>query len=115
MRKNEYNSLDEFTSQYIGIWGPSDGHWFGLDFSFHGKEYRFNTGSIYEANATILPSGKEALFGIYFKDPNPKAEREYLLLEEFSDMEDALNSTCIDGIEFRKVIMDDDTELLGQD
>ena len=31
MRKNEYTSLEEFTSQYVGEWGPSDGHWFGLD------------------------------------------------------------------------------------
>ena len=30
MRINEYNSLEEFTSQYTGIWGPSDGHWFAL-------------------------------------------------------------------------------------
>ena len=24
MRKNEYTSLEEFTSQYVGEWGPSD-------------------------------------------------------------------------------------------
>ena len=39
MRINEYNSLEEFTSQYIGEWGPSDGHWLGLDFIFRGNEY----------------------------------------------------------------------------
>ena len=33
MRKNEYNSLNEFLTQYIGEWAPSEGHWFGLDFS----------------------------------------------------------------------------------
>ena len=36
MRKNEYTSLEEFTSQYVGEWGPSDGHWFGLDFEYKG-------------------------------------------------------------------------------
>lgn len=30
MRLNEYTSLSEFTNQYIGVWGPSDDHWFGL-------------------------------------------------------------------------------------
>lgn len=115
MRKNEYKSLEEFTSQYIGIWGPSDGHWFGLDFSYNGNEYRFNTGSMYETHDTILPNGKEALFGIYRKIQSPKSKRKYVLLEEFANMEDALNSTCIEGIPFRDVIMDDNTELLGQD
>ena len=56
MRKNEFNSLEEFISQYIGEWGPSDGHWFGLDFLYNGTEYRFNTGSIYEKQDTILPN-----------------------------------------------------------
>lgn len=115
MRKNQYHSLEEFTSQYIGIWGPSDGHWFGLDFLYNSTEYRFNTGSMYEKEDTILPNGKEAMFGLYRKNNNPKAKRRYILLEEFSDMETVLNSTCIDGIVFRKIIMDDDTEIVGQD
>ncbi len=115
MRKNSYNSLDEFTSQYTGIWGPSDGHWFGLDFSYNGTKYRFNTGSMYEKADTILPNGKEALFGLYRIDSNPKANKEYILLEEFADMEDALNSTCIEGVAFRNIIMDANTEILGQD
>lgn len=31
MRKNDYTSIEEFTSQYTGIWAPSEGHWYGLD------------------------------------------------------------------------------------
>ena len=115
MRKNEFNVLEDFTSQYIGVWGPSDGHWFGLDFCFNGIEYRFNTGSMYEKEDTILPNGEKAMFGIYRKDSNSKAKKKYILLEEFANMEDALNSTCIEGIAFRKVIMDYNTEILGQD
>lgn len=30
-------------------------------------------------------------------------------------MEDALNNTRIEGVAFRNVIMDDNTEILGQD
>lgn len=52
MRKNEFNSLEDFTSQYTGVWAPSEGHWFGLDFSYNGIEYRFNTGSMYEEKKT---------------------------------------------------------------
>lgn len=115
MRINEYNSLEEFTSQYIGEWAPSENHWFGLDFSYNGTEYRFNTGSMYEQQDTVLPNGKKALFGLYRKSNEPKSKKEYTLLEEFANMNDALNSTCIEGIAFKKIIMDDNTEILGQD
>ena len=115
MRINEYNTLEEFTSQYIGIWSPSDGHWFGLDFIFRGTEYRFNTGPMYEQSSTLLPDGKAALFGIYRRNPKKINGKDYSLLEEFASMDDALRSTCIEGIRFSEVIMDDNTELVGQD
>ena len=112
MRKNEYHSLEEFKSQYTGIWDPSEGHWYGLDFIYKGVEYRFNTGSMYAAENTVLPDGRKAEFGLYRKtDGSP----EYSLLAEFATIEDALDSTCIDGIVFREIIMDPDTELIGQD
>ena len=66
MRINEYKSLDEFTSQYVGEWGPSDGHWYGLDFSYHGIEYRLHTGSMYKKGNTILPDGREDSIIIYY-------------------------------------------------
>lgn len=40
---------------------------------------------------------------------------EYNSLKEFANMNDALNSTCIEGIAFKKIIMDGNTEILGQD
>jgi len=109
MRKNEYTSLDQFTSQYTGEWCPSDGHWLGLDFLWHGKEYRFQTGSMYTPENTILPNGREAVFGLYVK------EGEYRLLGEYASMEEVLDSMVIEGIPFRDVIMDEETELMGQD
>ena len=112
MRKNEYSTIEEFTSQYTGEWAPSEGHWFGLDFSYHGCEYRFNTGSMYNRQNTTLNDGSEALFGLYRKDI---ISGEYILLEEFATMDDVLKSTCIDGIVFKDIIMADETELLGQD
>ena len=115
MRKNEFNSLDEFTSQYVGVWGPSDGHFFGLDFSYGGTEYRFHTGPMYKNEIKVLPDGREVVFGLYQKIKNPPDGHNYILLEKFATMEDVLESKCIQGIPFREVIMDDDTELLGQD
>jgi|GEM_PF-2847707 hypothetical protein len=67
MRKNEYNSIDEFVSQYTGVWNPSERHWFGLDFSYNGSTYRLNTGSMFNKQNTILPDGREAVFGLYRK------------------------------------------------
>ena len=110
MRKNEYSSLEQFTSQYSGEWAPSDGHWFGLDFSWNGKEYRFHTESMYNPENTILPDGSEAIFGLY-----KKCGDEYELLGEYAEMKDVLESMVICGVPFRKIIFDDETVLLGQD
>ena len=101
MRINEYNNLDEFISEYIGVWNPSDGHWFGLDFSYNGETYRL---------------GRETMFGLYLHKQKPAGNKyEYALLGKFADMNDLLDSTCICGRRFKDVIMDDSTEILGKD
>lgn len=112
MRKNEFNTLMDFTSQYVGEWNPSVEHWFGLDFSYHNSEYRFCTGSMYNKEDTMLVDGRYALFYLYKKHPTTN---QYELLGEFADMVDVLKSTVIEGIFFKNVIMDDETEILGQD
>lgn len=115
MRKNEYESLEQFTSQYVGEWNPSGGHWFGLDFMYGGKEYRFHTGYMYDEPA-LLPDGKEVLFSLYRrKECIASDKREYELLGAYSDMSEVLDSMVIQDRPFKEVIMDDDTELLGQD
>lgn len=117
MRKNEYTCIEDFTSQYVGEWGPSDGHWLGLDFLYNGVEYRFNTGSMYNPVDTILPDGRTAIFGIYkkIKPDSNEYQRNYELLGEYASMDDVLSSTVIENTPFKDVIMDDNTELLGQD
>lgn len=120
MRINEYNSLEEFMSQYIGEWAPSKGHWLGLDFSYNGNEYRLHTGSMYNSENTILRNGREALFGLYIKVPaapelSITENYVYTLLGEYADMSELLESTVICNTPFKEVIMDDSTELLGQD
>ena len=109
MRKNEYTSLEEFTSQYVGEWGPSDGHWFGLDFEYKGEEYRLHTWNMY-ANE------KDALFGLHHRKKEAgKSEHQYELLGKYDSIEELLESRVIGSRPFREVIMDDDTVLLGQD
>ena len=116
MRKNEFTSLEQFASQYTGEWSPSDGHWYGLDFIWHGKEYRFQTGSMYNEENTVLPDGREAMFGLYRKkDHAANTEQEYELLGEYADIKSVMQSTVIEVIPFAKIIMDDSTELTGQD
>ena len=111
MRKNEYTTLKEFTSQYTGEWNPPNGNWYGLDFSYHGNEYRFHTGTMYANENEVLENGKEVLFGLYFKNDNDN----YTLLEQFATMDDVLESNVIENTPFKIVIMADETELLGQD
>ena len=119
MRKNELNSLNELKSQYIGVWGPSDNHWYGLDFSYHGCEYRLHTGSMYGENEFADSNGALRQFGLYRKtgksDPNHPELFLYELLDERQSLDDLLKSTVIDNKSFSEVIMDDDTVLLGQD
>ena len=93
---DEYTLLDQFTGQYTGEWNPSEGHWLGLD--------------------SILPDGREAVFGLYKKiSAEDNNEREYELLGEYANMQDVLQSYVIGGIPFAEVIIDEDTELIGQD
>lgn len=115
MRKNEYESLEQFISQYIGEWNPSEGHWFGLDFIYSGIEYRFHTGYMYD-ESSVLPDGRDVLFSLYRKKEFVSPDkREYELLGVFADMNAVLESKIIQGRLFRDIIMDDDTELVGQD
>lgn len=116
MRVNEYNNLDEFIREYIGIWNPSEKHWLGLDFKYQGIIYRLNTGSMYNMENTILPNGKTALFSLYqLVSQKRTINQEYYLLEEFANMHDLLECEVINGKKFKDIIMDDSTEILGKD
>lgn len=115
MRVNEYNTIEEFTKEYIGLWNPSEGHWFGLDFKYNNVVYRLHTGSMYQQTNTILPDGRKALFGIYQLYNSTNTDYNYELLGEYADINDLLSSTVIDNRVFSEVIMDDSTEILGKD
>ena len=115
MRINEYNSLQEFTDEYVGEWNPSKGHRLGLDFKYNGVVYRLHTGAMYNKYDTVLEDGRTALFGVYRRCTDESAPRDYVLIGEYADMDDLLDKCFIEGRKFREVIMDDNTEMLGKD
>ena len=116
MRINEYNTLDEFTNEYIGIWNPSEGHWYGLDFKYNDTVYRLHTGSMYNAKNTILLDGRTAIYGLYQVADNSNVNAEgYVLLGEYADTNDLLEISVIGNRKFKDIIMDDATEILGKD
>ena len=115
MSKNEFTSIDQFLSQYTGEWGPSDGHWYGLDFSWNGCKYRFHTGAMYESEPLTLPDGRGADFGVYRKLDNPVGGHEYELIGKYATTAEAVKQCIIDGISLAEIIVHPDTELLGQD
>ena len=118
MRINEYDNIEQLRSQYIGVWGPSDGHWFGLDFLYNGQEYRIHTGTMY-GNEDNVVDGIVKQFGLYKKTDEPDEKypsiKKYILLYEFESFDELLEKSKIDGILLKIAIMDDNTEMLGQD
>lgn len=115
MRLNEYTSLSGFISQYIGVWGPADGHWLGLEFRYNGKEYRLHTWTMHEDDPVITEDGSEVMFSLYSIIRNAVGYDSYDRLESFASMDDLLKSKCIDNLEFSTIIMADSTEILAQD
>lgn len=118
MRKNEYDNIEQLKSQYIGVWGPSDGHWFGLDFLYHGKEYRIHTGTMYGDDDNVV-NGIVKKFGLYLKTNEPDEKYpdicKYILLYEYQSFEELLQNAMIVNVPLEIAIMDDNTEMLGQD
>lgn len=118
MRKNEYDNIEQLRSQYIGVWGPSDGHWFGLDFMCNGQEYRIHTGTMYGTEDNVI-DGVVKQFGLYKKTDEPDEKyptiNKYLLMFEYESFDALLKNATIDGMPLEIVIMDDETEILGQD
>ena len=115
MRINEYQSLEEFTSQYIGEWSPSDGHWFGLEFRYEAHDYRLHTGIMHESGPERDSEGREILFGLYTMNLRANKDEQFIRLASFASMDKLLCYTGIGIRPFREVIMDDSTQILGQD
>ena len=115
MRMNEFRSLEEFTSQYTGEWSPSDGHWFGLEFRYGAHDYRLHTVIMHDGDPKRDSDGREILFGLYAMNPHAGESEQFTRLASFASMDELLCYNGIGNRPFREVIMDDSTEILGQD
>lgn len=115
MRTNEYNSLDEFIYEYdSGRRSSSETQrrkFMGIEFLYNGVCYRM----------CREPSEDDDANGIYYvyimhceKQGYPIAER-FEVIGRYETFQDLLNNFLIDGIPFKAVIMDDNTEILSQD
>lgn len=59
---------------------------------------------------------EDKMFNLYLKkEDSESANKEYELIGQYESMDELLNARVINNILFRDVIMDDDTELIGQD
>jgi len=114
MNADDRMTREDFLAQYKGEWAPSEGLWLGLDFSFNGCEYRFQTESMYTPQNLTLPDGREARFYMYRKVKSNSCNR-YELLSAFAAPIDVVEKCVIDGRTFGQLLDDNDVVLLGQD
>ncbi len=113
MKKNEYNAIEEFISEYQGVRDPVNNKWLGLEFKYDNRYFRLSTDSPHELKGCdkVFCLYKFLVTGpCYFLD-NDGCE----LLGEFENIESLLDSLVIDEIKFREIIMDDNTEILAKD
>jgi hypothetical protein len=125
MRINEYNSLEEFIYEYeSGRSIPSDHlerrKYMGIEFKYNGVYYRMcrEPEPKDEKEIVILPDGRNGKYDVMIlhceRTGYPLSE-SFELIGWYADLEDVLNNCVLQGKKFREVIMDDGTEILGQD
>ncbi len=122
MRKNVYNSLDEFIGEYCGIRSEKYDIAYGLDFRYKGKMYRMTMDQMEPddvrrefENKLNKKLGK---YEVALIDPNSTSLLQYEechFIGWYDDIYDLLENCYIDGIKFKDVIIDDDTIIEGQD
>ena len=124
MRKNEYNSIDEFIFEYCKgrefSWENADlrERYMGIEFCAEGTYYRMCRESYDPEYSPVLENGNPGIFKVMLIHPGqggyPVAE-SYELVGWYDSIESLLDDCIIQGKPFREVIMDDETEILGKD
>lgn len=122
MRKNDYNSLDEFIKEYCGIRSEKYDVLYGLDFRYNGKLYRMTMDQMEPDNIRKIfekkLNKKLGKYEVALVDPNSISDyqfNEYQFIGWYDDIYDLLENCYIDGIKFKDVIMDDNTIIEGKD
>ena len=102
---NSYKNIDEFKQEYTGKRDPANEKWYGLEFMFADKYYRFeyikDEISLFRINIT-----KNSLY--------PDIE-SYDLINTFSNIDDALKYVITGDVILEEIILGENTVFLGQD
>lgn len=122
MRKNEYNSLNEFIYEYdsgrAGSTEKQGRKYMGIEFVYHGTYYRICREPLPDNERPVLPNGKLGVYNVTImhcvSQGYPVADR-FESIGWYSDIYDLLKNCYIGGVPFEAVIMDDDTEILSKD
>lgn len=123
MRQNEYNDIEKFIYEYCDGRSPSidDEHgrkYMGLEFKYRKTYYRICREPLNEDERPVLADGKLGYYNVTIMHCDSMG---YPLADYFesigwySDIYDLLEHCLIDGIPFKKVIVADETLILGQD
>ncbi len=122
MRLNYYNSLEDFIGEYSGIRSEKYDIVYGIDFTYNGKLYRMTMDQMEPDD--VRKKFEEKLnkklgkYEVALVDPNGSSDLkydEYQFIGWYDDIYDLLENCYIEGRKFKDVIMDDYTEIEGQD
>ncbi len=105
MRKNEYNNIKEFLSEYTGKRDPANNLWYGLEFRYHNSFYRLD----YISDNILLCKLK------FENSTGYPTSSGYDIIGEFHSMKDLLDCLVDGNKPFKEIIVDEATELLGKD
>lgn len=122
MRLNYYNSLEDFIGEYSGIRSGKYDTVYGIDFTYNGKLYRMTMDQMEPDD--VRKKFEEKLnkklgkYEVALVDPNGSGDfqyHNYQFIGWYDDIYDLLENCYIEGRKFKDVIMDDYTEIEGQD
>lgn len=104
MREN-YNTIDDFKKEYTGIRNPSEEKWYGLEFCYNKKYYRFD----YIDNIINFYFLKIGIGKLY-----PDID-ESIFIESYTNIDDALCNIIIDGNQLKEILISDEVNIVGKD
>ncbi len=113
-RYGRYTSVEQFKSEFTGVWNPSNNQWTAIDFTYGEKGYRLDTGCIYGTEPKKTMNGEDATFYVYSKrekygwNDDDKNNPLFIFDSCYASIDDVLEKFEIDGKKFKDIILDTD-------
>lgn len=109
MRKNEYNALEYFRLEYSDTEISEIENHIGIDFNYKGTDYRM-------CREPGWPVGSKCYHVVQIVSAHDKFQYpQPIEIGWYFSIEDVLENCYIEGRQFKEIIMDDNTEILGKD